>query len=55
MLEKNRQQIERKGRLDTLGQLTDGIAHDFNTLLATILYAMQITCLHAQTGCLKRH
>ncbi|MCV3272124.1 ATP-binding protein [Roseobacter sinensis] len=42
-LEKNRQQIERKGRLDALGQLTGGIAHDFNNLLATILYAMQLT------------
>lgn len=43
LLEKNRQQIERKGRLDALGQLTGGIAHDFNNLLATILYAMQLT------------
>ncbi|MBW4710421.1 response regulator [Roseobacter sp. YSTF-M11] len=43
MLEKKRQQIERKGRLDALGQLTGGIAHDFNNLLATILYAMQLT------------
>lgn len=42
-LEKNRQQVERKGRLDALGQLTGGIAHDFNNLLATILYAMQLT------------
>lgn len=42
-LEKNRQQIERRGRLDALGQLTGGIAHDFNNLLATILYAMQLT------------
>lgn len=43
LLEKNRQQIERKGRLDALGQLTGGIAHDFNNLLATILYALQLT------------
>ncbi len=43
LLEKNRQQIERKGRLDALGQLTGGIAHDFNNLLATIQYAMQLT------------
>lgn len=42
-LEKNRQQIERKGRLDALRELTGGIAHDFNNLLATILYAMQLT------------
>ena len=42
-LERNRQQVERKGRLDALGQLTGGIAHDFNNLLATILYAMQLT------------
>lgn len=42
-LERNRQQAERKGRLDALGQLTGGIAHDFNNLLATILYAMQLT------------
>ena len=42
-LERNRQQAERKSRLDALGQLTGGIAHDFNNLLATILYAMQLT------------
>lgn len=38
--ESNRQQIERKGRLDALGQLTGGIAHDFNNLLATVNYAV---------------
>ncbi len=43
LLEKNRQQVERKGRLDALGQLTGGIAHDFNNLLATVLYAIQLT------------
>ncbi|MFD1156837.1 PAS domain-containing protein [Roseovarius aestuarii] len=32
LLEKNRQQAERKSRLDALGQLTGGIAHDFNCL-----------------------
>ena len=42
-MERNRQQAERKSRLDALGQLTGGIAHDFNNLLATILYAMQLT------------
>ena len=35
--EMNRQQVERKSRLDALGQLTGGIAHDFNNLLAGIL------------------
>ena len=40
--ERNRQQIERKSRLDALGQLTGGIAHDFNNLLATILYAIDL-------------
>ena len=40
--EKNRQQVERKSRLDALGQLTGGIAHDFNNLLATIQYAIQL-------------
>ena len=41
--EKNRQQIERAGRLDALGQLTGGIAHDFNNLLATIEYALELS------------
>lgn len=40
--EKNRQQIERQGRLDALGQLTGGIAHDFNNLLSTLLYATSL-------------
>ena len=38
----NRQQVERKSRLDALGQLTGGIAHDFNNLLATVQYASQL-------------
>lgn len=41
--EKNRQQVERSGRLDALGQLTGGIAHDFNNLLATIEYALKLS------------
>jgi signal transduction histidine kinase/CheY-like chemotaxis protein len=40
--ENNRQQLERKGRLDALGQLTAGIAHDFNNVLGAIQYAMAI-------------
>ncbi|WP_010138893.1 response regulator, partial [Oceanicola sp. S124] len=40
--EKNRQQIERSSRLDALGQLTGGVAHDFNNILATIEYAVQL-------------
>ncbi|MEL6793140.1 MAG: PAS domain-containing protein, partial [Pseudomonadota bacterium] len=40
--EMNRQQVERKSRLDALGQLTGGIAHDFNNLLATVQYASQL-------------
>ncbi|MEO0371776.1 MAG: ATP-binding protein [Pseudomonadota bacterium] len=40
--ERNRQAIERKSRLDALGQLTGGIAHDFNNLLAAVLYAMEL-------------
>ncbi len=38
--ERNRQVVERKNRLDALGQLTGGIAHDFNNLLASQLYAV---------------
>ncbi|MEJ6391439.1 hybrid sensor histidine kinase/response regulator [Gymnodinialimonas ulvae] len=40
--ERNRQVIERKGRLDALGQLTGGIAHDFNNLLAALLYSVEL-------------
>ncbi|MEM7720133.1 MAG: ATP-binding protein, partial [Pseudomonadota bacterium] len=35
--ERNRQVVERKGRLEALGQLTGGIAHDFNNHLTTLL------------------
>ncbi len=40
--ERNRQVVERKSRLDALGQLTGGIAHDFNNLLASQLYAVDL-------------
>lgn len=40
--ERNRQVVERKGRLDALGQLTGGIAHDFNNVLASQLYAVDL-------------
>lgn len=40
--EHNRQQIERRSRLDALGQLTGGMAHDFNNLLATTLYSVEL-------------
>lgn len=40
--EKNRQSLERKSRLDALGQLTGGIAHDFNNLLNTLVYALEL-------------
>ncbi|MEM1362897.1 MAG: response regulator, partial [Pseudomonadota bacterium] len=40
--ERNRQVIERRSRLDALGQLTGGIAHDFNNLLAAQLYAIDL-------------
>ena len=40
--ERNRQVVERKNRLDALGQLTGGIAHDFNNLLASLLYALEL-------------
>lgn len=38
--EHTRLQLERKSRLDALGQLTGGISHEFNNLLTTIHYAM---------------
>ncbi|MGZ2259957.1 transporter substrate-binding domain-containing protein [Roseobacter sp. A03A-229] len=40
--ERNRQVIERRTRLDALGQLTGGIAHDFNNLLASQLYSISL-------------
>ncbi|MEL7460065.1 MAG: PAS domain-containing protein [Pseudomonadota bacterium] len=40
--ERNRQVVERKNRLDALGQLTGGIAHDFNNILASQLYAVDL-------------
>lgn len=40
--ERHRQVLERKGRLDALGQLTGGIAHDFNNLLASTYYAVEL-------------
>ncbi len=40
--ERNRQVVERKGRLDALGQLTGGISHDFNNLLASQLYSVSL-------------
>lgn len=40
--ERNRQVVERKNRLDAMGQLTGGIAHDFNNLLASQLYAVDL-------------
>ena len=40
--ERNRQVLERKHRLDALGQLTGGIAHDFNNLLASQMYAVDL-------------
>ncbi|MEM8571495.1 MAG: ATP-binding protein [Pseudomonadota bacterium] len=41
--EVGRQKFERAGRLDALGQLTGGIAHDFNNILASIMYALELS------------
>lgn len=40
--ERTRQVVERRSRLDALGQLTGGIAHDFNNLLGSMLYAVEM-------------
>ncbi len=40
--ERNRQVVERKSRLDALGQLTGGIAHDFNNMLGALRYALSL-------------
>ena len=44
--ERTRQRAERAGRLDALGQLTGGVAHDFNNILATIEYAATLASPH---------
>ena len=41
-LENNRQQVERTSRLDALGQLTGGVAHDFNNILQIIQYGLDL-------------
>ena len=40
--ERTRQVVERRSRLDALGQLTGGIAHDFNNLLGSMLFAVDM-------------
>lgn len=45
--ERNRQQAERSGRLDAPGQLTGGVAHDFNDILGTIAYATELAAMSA--------
>lgn len=43
--ERQRQQIERASRLEALGQLTGGVAHDFNNILATVQYSMHLALI----------
>tara|TARA_R110000868_G_scaffold213257_2_gene463220 strand:- start:54855 stop:57818 length:2964 start_codon:yes stop_codon:yes gene_type:complete len=40
--ESARRMAERASRLDALGQLTGGVAHDFNNILGTIEYATEL-------------
>ncbi|MEM6387354.1 MAG: ATP-binding protein [Pseudomonadota bacterium] len=51
--EQARQRVERSSRLDALGQLTGGIAHDINNLLAAIKYSIQLS--EASTAPEKTH
>ncbi|MGR3761688.1 PAS domain-containing protein [Roseobacteraceae bacterium NS-SX3] len=53
--ERNRQRMERAGRLDALGQMTGGIAHDFNNLLTTILYSLQLALRESPGPRVERH
>ena len=53
--ERNRQKVERAGRLDALGQLTGGIAHDFNNLLATIEYSIQLSRAQETPGAAEQY
>ena len=40
--ELTRQQLDRSHRLSSMGQLTGGLAHDFNNILATVLYNAEL-------------
>ncbi|MDQ2997333.1 MAG: GAF domain-containing sensor histidine kinase, partial [Chloroflexota bacterium] len=53
-LERRDEQIQRNGRLSTLGELASGVAHDFNNLLAGILGNTQLLILD-ETDVERRH
>lgn len=50
-----REELERSNRLDALGELSAGLSHDFNNLLATAQYAISLALKHTPQGTARRH
>ncbi|MGR3803215.1 transporter substrate-binding domain-containing protein [Marinibacterium profundimaris] len=46
--ELTRQKLDRSHRLSSMGQLTGGLAHDFNNILATVLYNAELAKMMAE-------